>query len=101
MFDWFGKAFGRRGYSTDPRTDLEKIGDDMSKVIPFPEPKSTPPMPAVEPPAKVFYRLGVTDRNRLSFQMGYSELTMNREGVQNLIDQLQVFRDQLKEEDEE
>lgn len=95
MFDWFDKVLRRREYPTDTRTDMEKIGDDMKKVIPFPELKSVP-----EPakPANVFYRLGVTDSNRMSFQMGYSEITMTREGVQNLIEQLQVFRDQLTDE---
>jgi hypothetical protein len=32
--------------------------------------------------------------------MGYSEITMNREGVQGMIDQLTFFRDQLTEEEE-
>jgi hypothetical protein len=51
----------------------------------------TPP----EQPTKVFYRIGVTDDNTVSLQVGYSELTMTRQGVENLIQQLQVFRDQL------
>ena len=104
MFDWFDKTFRRREYTVDQKTDLEKIGQDMSKVIPFPEPKSVPPMPQVQPPkeepAKTYYRLGLTDNNRVSFQMGYSEITMNKEGVQNLIDQLTVFMNQLQEEEQ-
>lgn len=85
MFDWFkGKK------------------EQDSNVVPFPELKAAPPlMPEVEEPATVFYRIGVTDKNRLSFQMGYSEITMTKQGVQNLIEQLQVFRDQLRSEDEE
>ena len=42
MFDWF-KNIGRREYPTDIRTDMEKIGNDMSKVIPFPVPEVVPP----------------------------------------------------------
>ncbi len=60
-----------------------------------------PPMPKVEDPATVFYRIGVTDKNRLSLQMGYSEITMNKTGVQNLIDQLETFKNQLKNEENE
>lgn len=86
MFDWFKK------------------NKDSSNVIDFPVPKSVPPMPEVVPPpekpATVFYRLGVTDKNRVSLQMGYSEITMNKAGVQNLIDQLALFRDQLADVDE-
>lgn len=74
---------------------------DYSNVVKFPESKETPKMPYIEPPktdAKVFYRIGVTDNNTVSFQVGYSELTMNKTGVDNLIQQLQVFRDQLEDE---
>jgi hypothetical protein len=31
--------------------------------------------------------------------MGYSEITMNRGGIEHLIQQLQVFRDQIHDED--
>ena len=103
MFDWFDKTFRRREYLKDERTDLEKIGDDMSKVVPFPEVKKTPPMPQVQPPkeepAKTYYRLGLTDNDRVSFQMGYSEITMNRAGCQQVIDQLTFFMNQLQEEE--
>jgi hypothetical protein len=90
MFDWFDKTFRRREYITDDRSDLEKIGEDMSKVIPFPESKPVP-----EKPARTYYRLGLTDNNRVSFQMGYSEITMNREGCQQVIDQITFFMNQL------
>lgn len=96
MFDWFDKTFRRREYTTDQRSDLEKIGADMNKVIPFPEPK---PAPEPEKPAKTYYRLGLTDNNRVSFQMGYSEITMNRAGCQQVIDQLTFFMNQLQTED--
>ena len=98
MFDWFGKVFSRREYPSwndvPPPSDMEKVNNDMSKVIPFPY--IVPP--ESETPAKVFYRLGVTDKNSVSFSMGMMEITMTKAGVQNLIEQLQVFRDQLQEE---
>ena len=87
MLDWF-KKFNR------------------GNVIKFPEPKEVPKIPYVEPPtpepsARVFYRLGVTDKNLLALQLGPMEITMTKAGVQNLIEQLQVFRDQLDDEDEQ
>lgn len=98
MFDWF-KNIGRREYPTDIRTDMEKIGNDMSKVIPFPVPEVVPPKE--EKPAITYYRLGITNTNRVSFAMGYSEITLNAAGIDNLIKQLELFRDQLQEEDDE
>jgi len=84
MLDWF-KKFNR------------------GNVIKFPEPKTpyVEPPTLVEPSARVFYRLGVTDKNLLALQMGPMEITMTKAGVQNLIEQLQVFRDQLDDEDEQ
>ena len=90
MFDWF-----------------KNKDKDPSNVVPFPTPKATPPMPEVKPPApkeepaKVFYRLGLTDNNRVAFYMGYSEITMSAGGVQQMIDQLEFFKSQLHEEAEE
>lgn len=86
MFDWF-----------------KKKTPEASNVVPFPKPEAVPyiePPKEPERPATVFYRLGVTDNNRLAFSMGYSEITMNRQGVQNLIDQLAFFRDQLELSDD-
>lgn len=51
-----------------------------------------------EEPIKVFYRLGVTDNNRITLQIGYSEISMNRKGCQDLIDNLTFFMNQLEEE---
>jgi hypothetical protein len=113
MFDWFDKLFRRREYPTYPtwedvppwnkvEDDMQKAGDDMSKVIQFPELKAVPePQPEPEQPAKIFYRLGLTDNNRVAFSLSYGEVTMNRDGVQRLIDQLEFYRDQLDEETEE
>ena len=102
MFDWFGKVFGRREYSTDMASDMEKIGEDMSKVVKFPELKAVPaPEPEPEKPGRVFYRLGLTDNNRVALSMYYGEVAMNKAGVQSMIDQLAFYRDQLDEDDDE
>ena len=77
MFDWFKK-------NTD-------------NVVKFPTDYVAPP--PREEPAKVFYRIGVTDQNLIAFSMGMMEITMTRAGVQSLIEQLQVFRDQLTDEE--
>ena len=79
--------------------------ENQGNVVKFPELKTVPPMPEVEPPkkeepAKIYYRLGLTDNNRVAFQMGYSEITMNHEGCQQLIDQLTFFQNQLREEND-
>ncbi len=79
-----------------------KMVKDGAEVLDFPKPKVVPPVPEVKPPkedpAKIFYRLGLTDNNRVAFSMGYSEITMNREGVQQMIDQLTFFQSQLHDE---
>jgi hypothetical protein len=102
MFDWF-KNIGRREYSTgDMTSDMEKIGNDISKVIPFPELKAVPATePEPEKPGRVFYRLGLSDNNRVSLSMYYGEITMNGPGVQRLIDQLEFYKGQLLEEDDD
>ena len=74
-----------------------------SNVVKFPEPKETPKMPYVAPPApkpepKTYYTFGLTDDNRVSFTMGYTTLTMNSVGVENLITQLEFFKSQLQDE---
>jgi len=85
---------------------FKKKDKTPSNVVPFPEPKAVPPMPYVEPPKEpekpvtTFYRLGITNNSRVSFQMGYSEITMNADGIDNMIRQLQVFRDQIREYEE-
>jgi len=105
MFDWF-KNIGRREYPTwkdvPPPTDIEKIANDMSKVVPFPELKAVPaPEPEPEKPGRVFYRLGLSENNRVSLSMYYGEILMNHAGVQSLIDQLEFYKNQLQEDDEE
>jgi hypothetical protein len=71
---------------------------EYSNVVPFPEPKT---VPYIEPPAPeekdptIHYTIGHTSDNRIAFKMGYSTLTMNRIGVQQLIDQLELYKNQL------
>ena len=82
IFDWFKKR-------------------EYSNVVPFPEVKT----PYVEPPTQekdpvVFYTIGHTNNNCVSLRMGYTTLTMNYDGVQNLIDQLSLYQKQLKEEED-
>ena len=108
MFDWFDKTFRRREYPTwkdvpdwnKVNDDMEKVGNDMSKIIPFPELKVAPP-PEVEKPAKIFYRLGLTDDNRVALSVGIMEITMSKVGVEHMIQQLQVFRDQLEDDSDQ
>jgi hypothetical protein len=110
MFDWFDKLFKRREYPTwkdvpawnKVEDDMKTVGDDMNKVIQFPELRVAPePVPELEKPAKIFYRLGLSDNNRVAFSLSYGEVTMNRAGVERLIAQLEFYRDQLDEETEE
>ena len=110
MFDWFRNLFGRREYSTwkdvpawdKVNDDMEKVGNDMSKVIQFPELKTVPaPEPEPEKPGRVFYRLGLTDNNRVAISMYYGEITMNSTAVQSMIDQLEFYKGQLKEDEDE
>lgn len=83
-------------------THMFDLFKKKSNVVQFPDvPKTevktpyTPPEP--EKPVTTYYRLGVTNNGRVSFQMGYSEITMNAGGIDNMIKQLEVFRDQITE----
>jgi hypothetical protein len=75
---------------------------EYNNVVKFPTPEEVPQIepPKKEEPAKIFYRLGLTDNNRVAFSMGYSEITMNKEGCQQMIDQLTFFQSQLYDEDD-
>ena len=83
MFDWF-----------------KNKGKEPTNVVPFPKPEAVPYVTPPEKPATVFYRFGITDQNRVAFSMGYSEITMTKQGVQDMIDQLEFFKSQLKEEED-
>lgn len=95
MFDWF-KNIGHREYLTDDRTDMEKISTNMSKVVPFPELKAVQPAPKEESTGKTCYSIGLTDDSRVSLHVGYSSVIMNAAGVDQLIDQLTLFKSQME-----
>ena len=84
MFDWFKKP-------------------DYSNVVQFPKseapifPDQVPYEDDYKPekPAHTFYRIGITDNNRVAFSMGYSEITMTKLGCQQMIEQIEVFMNQL------
>lgn len=103
MFDWI-KNIGRPTYPTwadvPPPNDLEKIAGDMNKVLPFPEPYKVdikPPESPKEPVGKTLYSVGLTDDNRVSLIVGYGSIHMNPAGVQQLIDQLTLFKSQIEQ----
>jgi len=83
--------------------DLFKKNKMPKNVVPFPTPRAVAP---VEPPAPVekdpttYYSIGHTDDNRVTLRMGYTTLTMNYQGVQNLIDQLELYQQQLHKEND-
>jgi hypothetical protein len=80
---------------------LDWFKGKKDNVVPFPASQDNNPyVPPPKPESKTFYSIGVTDDQRVSITMGYYTLNMNKEGVQNLIDQLTVFRDQLPDYDE-
>ena len=83
MFDWFKKR-------------------DHSNVVPmFPDQVPFDDEPLVsKKESKTYYTFGLTDDNRIAFQMGYTTLTMNRDGIQDLIMQLEFFKNQLHEDEE-
>jgi hypothetical protein len=100
MFEWFRNYRQSKGSLAE---DMDTVMNDVNNVVKFPEPRAVPPVPPVAPlpEPKIFYRIGATDTNRVAFSMGGMEITMNRVGVQNMIDQLSVFRDQIQDEEPE
>ena len=87
--------------------DLFRKNKMPKNVVPFPGstkphlPKELPePTPTPEKVSKTYYTFGLTNDNRVSFAMGYTTLTMNAAGVDQLITQLEFFRDQLHQEQE-
>jgi hypothetical protein len=83
--------------------DLFKKNKMPANVVPFPAPKAVEP---TEPPApkekdpSIHYTIGHTSDNRVAFKLGYATLFMNYEGVQTLIDQLEMYQSQLHQEQE-
>ena len=72
---------------------------EHSNVLKFPETK----VPHVEPPKKEqeHYSIGITDDNRITLRIGYTTLTMNEEGVLDLIEALELFARQTRKRDTE
>ncbi len=52
-------------------------------------------------PSHTYYHLGLTDDNRVSLSMGYSSISMNRNGVDTLIDLLNAFKEKLPKDEVE
>jgi hypothetical protein len=84
--------------------DMFKKNKMPKNVVPFPAPKSVAPTPQAEPPKEkdpsIHYTIGHTSDNRVAFKLGYATLFMNYEGVQSLIDQLELYQSQLHREQE-
>jgi hypothetical protein len=85
---------------------FKKMVDDGAEVLEFPKPKAVPKVPEAKQPetpkeevSTVYYWLGLTDTNRVSFNMPYREITMSKQGVQQMIDQLAFYQSQLYDED--
>ena len=80
--------------------NLFKKNKMPENVVPFPTPAprlvESPKIPEKDP--TTYYSIGHTDDNRVTLRMGYTTLTMNYVGVQNLIDQLELYQKQLHEE---
>lgn len=73
---------------------------EHSNVLKFPETK----VPYIEPPKRTMpeaiYTIGTTaEGTHMTFQIGNSILTMTKEGCQDVIDQLEVFKNKLKDEE--
>jgi hypothetical protein len=86
MFNLFGKK--------DKESNVVKFPDHRDYGI---EDKQALPFPKKEEPVTTYYRLGITNNGRVSFQMGYSEITMNAGGIDNMIAQLKLFRNQIRQ----
>jgi len=83
--------------------DLFKKNKMPANVVPFPTPKVVEPVEPLAPKEKdpsIHYTIGHTSDNRVAFKLGYATLFMNYEGVQSLIDQLELYQSQLHQEQE-
>jgi hypothetical protein len=79
MFNWFKNMFNGREYPTDVRTDMEKIAEDMKKVMPDVSP--IPPVPGI-PKNQVqdHYRVGydsVNGATTLTLHADYTSMTLS------------------------
>lgn len=96
MFNFFSKKTAR------------DFMEEAKETYGVPEQKpmwTVPPTPVVNEPkekdALIFYRFGVTDTNRVAFSMGHSEITMNKQGCQEMIEEITFFMNRLKDDVEE
>ena len=83
--------------------DLFKKNKMPANVVPFPAPMVVEPVETPAPKEKdpsIHYTIGHTSDNRVAFKLGYATLFMNYEGVQSLIDQLELYQSQLHQEQE-
>ena len=94
MFNMFGKK-GTLPNNVVKFPDHREYGIDDKQALPLPQAEP----PKKEEPAKIYYRLGLTDNNRVAFSMHYAEITMNKAGCQQMIDQLRFFQRQLADDD--
>jgi hypothetical protein len=70
----------------------------LSNAVPFPERKEIPETPEAVKEPRTYFTFGLTDDNRVSFSMGFNTLTMNAVGAQQLIDQLEFYKNRLDTE---
>lgn len=70
-----------------------------SNVVPFPGTVPYIDPPVGEPDPTTLYSIGVTDDNRMTFVVGHNTLTMSKAGCHNLIIQLEMFKNQLRDEE--
>jgi hypothetical protein len=66
-----------------------------SNVVPFPTPYTEPPSAESEK----MYSIGVTTDNKITLTMGYTTFTMTKRDCTNLIEQLELFKNQLREDE--
>jgi hypothetical protein len=81
IFDWF-------------KSREERLKD--YNVVKFPSPVVAPSPPTKE--GVEHYSIGVTSDNCITLRIGYTTLTMNEQGAQNLIEQLELFTKHVKED---
>ena len=78
MFEWF------------KRPDYKNVVPMFPDQVPFVEESK---------PEETQYSIGITNEDRIALKIGYSTLTMNKEGCENLIEQLEVFVKQLTQKE--
>ena len=74
---------------------------EYSNVVQFPEKVSSPYSEPIEQTApEAIYSIGATSEGtHMTLRMGYTTLTMTKQGCQDLIDHLEVFKNKLKDEE--